>query len=93
MRHREPDPPIKMFYTLGEIAARGPMLAVACNRCDRHGLFRADKLLARLGPDFPGPMLGPVIAADCPKVLAGNLIYDRCGVHFPRSARPSFPPG
>lgn len=84
MRRREPDPPIKMFYTLGEIAARGPMLEVACNRCDRRGLLNAARLVAELGADFSGPELGKVVAADCPKLLAGNLIYDRCGVHFPR---------
>jgi hypothetical protein len=32
--------------TLGQIANR-PMLAIACNRCDRRGRLRIDRLLAR----------------------------------------------
>jgi hypothetical protein len=31
--------------TLGRVAARLPMLDIACNRCDRHSRLRTDRLL------------------------------------------------
>ena len=37
---------------LGEIAARLPMLEIACNRCDRRGRLRTDRLLAVHGPNI-----------------------------------------
>ena len=40
---------------LGEIAARIDLLTVACNRCDRRGRLRIDRLLAEHGADLPGP--------------------------------------
>jgi hypothetical protein len=50
--------------TLGQIAARLPVLEVACNRCDRRGRLRTDRLLAEHGPDLPMPKLRRIIAAD-----------------------------
>ena len=37
---------------LGEIAARLPVLEVSCNRCDRQGRLRTDRLLAEHGPSM-----------------------------------------
>lgn len=76
---------MKTHLTLAELAAAQPMRDVACNRCPRRGRVNVARLLAELGPDFPGPELWPIIAADCPKMVAGNKYHDRCGVHFPQS--------
>jgi hypothetical protein len=67
---------------LGQVAARLPVLDVACNRCGRGGRLRTDRLLADHGPAMPMLELRRVIAADCPRMIAGH-IHDVCGVHFP----------
>jgi hypothetical protein len=33
-------------------------------------------------PDLPMPDLRRIIAADCPRMIAGQM-HDVCGVHFP----------
>jgi hypothetical protein len=38
--------------TLGEVAARLPVLEVACNRCDRRGRLRTDRLVAEHARGF-----------------------------------------
>jgi hypothetical protein len=58
------------------------MLDVACNRCDRRGRLNTSRLLAEYGPDLPMPDLRRIIAADCPRMIAGS-VHDVCGVHFP----------
>lgn len=68
--------------TLGQVAARLSVLEVACNRCDRRGRLRIARLLAEHGPAMPMPELRRIIAADCPRMIAGH-IHDVCGVHFP----------
>jgi hypothetical protein len=68
--------------TLGEIAAWIEMLTVACNRCDRRGRLRIDRLLAEHGANLPGPELRRIIAANCRRMIAGEM-HDMCGVHFP----------
>lgn len=68
--------------TLGQIAPHLPMLEVACNRCDRRGRLYADRLIAEHGQDMPIPTLLRIIAADCPRMVAGKM-HDVCGVHFP----------
>jgi hypothetical protein len=67
---------------LGQVAARLQVLEVAYNRCDRHGRLRTDRLLAEHGPGLPMPELRRIIAADCPRMVAGH-VHDVCGVHFP----------
>ncbi|MFL5281507.1 MAG: hypothetical protein ACJ8AW_11065 [Rhodopila sp.] len=67
---------------LGQIAARLPVLAVACNRCDRRGRLRTARLLAAHGPGLPMPDLRCIIAVDCLRMIAGH-VHDVCGVHFP----------
>ena len=69
--------------TLSQIAARLPVLDVACNRCDRRGRLSAARLLAEHDPHLPMPELRHVPAADCPRMKAAAM-YDVCGVHFPR---------
>jgi hypothetical protein len=68
--------------TLGEVAERTAVLAVACSRCDRAGRYKLDTLIARYGADFGIPDLLAVLSEDCPK-RASVTIYDRCGVHCP----------
>ena len=68
--------------TLGQAAARLSLLTVACNRCERVGRLRTDRLLAEHGPGLPMPTLCGIVAADCPRMIAGQ-IHDVCGVHFP----------
>jgi hypothetical protein len=69
------------FVTLAEIAGRLSVLAVSCNRCDRHGRLSIARLIAEYGPHLPVPELRHIIAADCPRMMAGHL-HDVCGVHF-----------
>ena len=71
---------------LGAVAARLALLAVACNRCDRHGRLSTARLLTQHGPDLPMPLLRKHVAADCPRTLA-NRMHDPCGVHFPDLSR------
>jgi hypothetical protein len=49
------------------------MLDVACNRCDRRGRPRMDRLLTEHGPAMPMPELRLVIAANCPRMIAGQM--------------------
>jgi hypothetical protein len=37
--------------------ARLPLFEIACNRCDRRGRLRIDRLLAEHGADMPMPDL------------------------------------
>jgi hypothetical protein len=69
--------------TLGDMAARFPaMIPVACNRCDRRGKLRTSRLLSEHGPDLPVPELRRILAAACPRMIAGEM-HGVCGIHFP----------
>lgn len=68
--------------TLGQAAARLSLLTVACNRCERAGRLRTDRLLVKHGPGLPMPTLRQIVAADCPRMIARQM-HDGCGVHFP----------
>jgi len=72
--------------TVGEVTDRLPILEVACNRCDRRGRLRTARLLAEHGRDLPIPELRRIVAADCPRMQAGQM-HDACGVHFPDLSR------
>jgi hypothetical protein len=63
------------------------MLEVSCNRCERRGRLSIARLLAGLGPALPGPELGRVLSADCPRMIAGRIPPDPCSVHFPQMSR------
>jgi hypothetical protein len=67
--------------TLGQVAARLPVLDVACNRCDRRGRLHTLKLLTTHGPGLPMPELRRIIAADCLRMITGHA-HDARGVHF-----------
>jgi hypothetical protein len=69
---------------LGQIAARLPVIEVACNRCDRRGRLNTGRL--EHGAYMPMPVLLWTIAADCPRMEAGQL-HDVCGVHLPQLSR------
>jgi hypothetical protein len=68
---------------LGQVADMLTVLRVACNRCERHGQLRTDRLVAEHGRAFPMPRLREVVAADCPRMQSGEL-RNPCGVHFPQ---------
>jgi hypothetical protein len=69
--------------TLRGIAVQFPgWVTVACNRCDRRGKLRTARLVAQYGADLSIPELGRILAADCPKMIAGEM-HDACGIHFP----------
>jgi hypothetical protein len=42
---------------LGQVADRLLVLEVSCNRCDRRGRLRTDRLLAEHGPRRPIPAI------------------------------------
>jgi len=67
---------------LGEIAARLPVLTIACNRCDRRGRAQTRRLMAEHGPALPLTALRWILAADCPRMIAQEM-YDVCSIHFP----------
>ena len=74
--------------TLGEVAERVAVLAVACSRCERAGRYKLDTLIARHGAEFGIPDLLRLLSDDCPK-RASVTVYGRCGFTVP-SCRLSF---
>jgi hypothetical protein len=70
---------------VGQIAARLPMIDVACNRCDRRGRLSTARPVAQYGADMPGPELLRLLSADCPRRIAGQW-HDVCGIHMPQMA-------
>jgi hypothetical protein len=68
--------------TLGEVAGRTALLAVACGRCERAGQYRLETLIARHGVDFGVPDLLRLLSDDCPKQKSITA-YDRCGIYCP----------
>ena len=71
---------------LGQVAARLEYLDIACTRCDRRGRLRLNRLLVQHGADMPMPTLGRLLAADCPRLIAGRM-HDVCGWRFPSLSR------
>ena len=69
--------------SLGELRGKLTRLEVACSRCDRRGHLRLDRLIAEHGADMGLPVLGQLLAGDCPR-LGRPGIYERCGVGFPQ---------
>jgi hypothetical protein len=83
IKHISGDPPLPSgIVFLGRVAARLQILEVSCNRCDRRGQLRTDRLLAVHGSNLPVPELRRIIAANCPRMIAGQM-HDVCGAHFP----------
>lgn len=74
---------------LGQVASRLPVIDVACNRCDRRGQLRTDRLVAEHGASLSVPALLRIIAADCPRMQAAQ-IHDVCGVHLPQLSGVAF---
>lgn len=58
------------------------MIDVACNRCDRRGRLRSERLVAEHGAYIPVPVLLRTNAAECPRMQAAQ-VHDVCGVHLP----------
>ena len=68
--------------TLGNVARRITMLAIACRRCERRGRLQVDRLLAQYG-DMELPELRLTLAGDCPKAAVVS-ISDQCDIFFPQ---------
>ncbi len=58
---------------LGRVATRLPVIDVSCNRCVRRGRLHTGRLVAENGAYNPVPVLLRTIAADCPRMQAGQL--------------------
>ena len=60
----------------------GDVIVLACEQCDRRGVYRKDRLVAEHGPNMKLPDLRHRLAADCPRVKSpiGNL---GCGAVYP----------
>ena len=69
--------------TLGDLVGKVVMLEIGCSRCDRRGLLRLDRLLAEHGAGMGLPVLGQILAGDCPRAGSAS-INERCGVNFPQ---------
>jgi len=68
--------------TLGAVAERTDVLAVACSRCERVGRYPLEGLIAKHGRAFDIPELLRRLSADCPKRTSISH-YDLCGIHCP----------
>jgi hypothetical protein len=68
--------------TLGHVAQRAQVLAVACSRCDRAGRYPVDALIARYGAACSVPLLLRRLSADCLKRRTESQ-YDTCGMNCP----------
>jgi len=71
---------------LGQVAARLPLLEIACNRCDRRGRLRTERLVAQHGPGTSMPDLLTRLSADCPRrqAMERGQLADVCGIHCPQ---------
>ena len=69
--------------SLGELRGKLTMLGIACSRCDRRGLLRLDRLIAKHGAGMRLPVLGQLLAGDCPRANSAS-IYERCDIGFPQ---------
>ena len=69
--------------TLGDLVGKITMLEVGCSKCDRRGLLRLDRLIEEHGAGIGLPILGEILASDCPKARTVS-INDWCGVNFPQ---------
>ena len=60
--------------TLGHVAQRAQVLAMACTRCERAGRYPVASLIARYGASCPVPLLLRRLSADCPKRLVESQV-------------------
>ena len=67
---------------LGEVARHLDMLGVRCDRCDRYGRLRIDRLLAQHGPDAPVGTVMRALVSDCPQRDA-QPERERCDPYAP----------
>jgi hypothetical protein len=55
------------YISLGEIAAKLPMLRIECDRCGRKGQYLTAKLVETYGADASIEPLQQYVTRDCPK--------------------------
>jgi hypothetical protein len=72
--------------TLGDAAATFTMLEIACQRCERRGRLRIDRLIERFGADRGLPELADLLRGDCPKAEA-VAVGERCSLFYPQLLR------
>jgi hypothetical protein len=58
------------------------MVRLACEKCPRKGQYLKSSLIRRFGADQNIVELRLILAADCPKVVAGKTA-DLCGAIYP----------
>ena len=68
--------------TLGHVARRAQVLAIACSRCERAGRYPLATLIQKYGAACPISALLRELSKDCQKRLSES-VYDTCGVHCP----------
>ncbi len=62
-----------------DLVGKIDVLNVECAKCDRHGRYRVEQLLVRLGPDAKLTDWIAGLAGDCPRKQSPGLA-DRCGI-------------
>jgi hypothetical protein len=68
--------------TLGAVAERTEVLAVACCRCERAGRYKVATLIEKYGHACPIPLVLRTLSTECPRRTSISA-YDLCGVHCP----------
>ena len=58
------------------------LVRLASEKCPRKGQYLKSSLMRRFGPDQNMVELRLILAADCPKIAA-NQMMDLCGVIYP----------
>jgi hypothetical protein len=56
--------------TLGQVASRLPILEVSCNRCDRRGRLRINRLMAKLEAE-----VDEIVAAEIRKIMQAEARF------------------
>jgi hypothetical protein len=66
--------------TLGELVGKIGMLEIACSKCDRRGLLRLDRLIEEHRAGIGMPVLGQLLAGDCPRSVHAAALRLRAGI-------------
>jgi hypothetical protein len=69
--------------TFGEIAEHLPMITVQCDRCGRHGRYRADILIAKYGAGASTTPLQNDLTKDRPEKNDPHYPFGKCAPMMP----------
>ena len=64
--------------TLSDLVGKLNTLRIACERCERSGQYRVDRLIARYGGDQKLPDWIREVTADCTIRVQGETYSERC---------------